>query len=126
MGAAPAAALPAAASSASPKPALPAHVAGPRATTTTWLRVVLAAVLAAAVPFWPYGRACGAGLFLYLGVTGMVVLAGGWSAVSAWHRRRPRAHLVALLVTLWGVGLVAHEILPRIGYARAVAHWTCG
>ncbi|HEU4588757.1 MAG TPA: hypothetical protein VFS11_08925 [Gemmatimonadales bacterium] len=100
--------------------------ASPRETTTTWLRVVLAVVLAAALPFWTYSRGCGLGLYLYLGASAVVVIAGLWAAGSAWQRRRARAHIVALLVVLWGLGLIAHEVLPRIGYAKQPARWTCG
>jgi len=46
--------------------------------------------------------------------------------VSSWHRRRGLAHIIALLVTLWGLGLVMIEVLPRVGYAKQVIRWTCG
>jgi hypothetical protein len=99
---------------------------GHRATTTTWLRVLLAVSLALAMPFWPYGRGCGLGLFAYLAAASVVVIGGGWAAVSTWHRRRPMAHVVALLVTLWGIGLLAAEVLPRVGYAKQTVRWVCG
>ncbi|HET7601071.1 MAG TPA: hypothetical protein VFK09_12305 [Gemmatimonadales bacterium] len=109
---------------AAPRPGAPP--VGPREAATTWLRALLAAVLAAALPFWPYPRGCGIGLVLYLGAAGMVAVAGGWAAVSAWSRRRAWAHLVALLVVLWGLGLIAQQVLPRVGYAREALRWTCG
>jgi hypothetical protein len=98
----------------------------PRETTTTWLRVVLAVLLASALPFWPYARGCGLGLYLYLGAAAVAVTAGLWAASSTWQRRRARAHIVALLVIIWGLGLIAHEVLPRVGYAKQPARWTCG
>jgi hypothetical protein len=98
----------------------------PQETTTTWLRVLLAATLAGALPFWPYARGCGIGLYLYLAGAAMVIVAGIWAAVSTWQRRRSRAHAFSLLVLLWGVGLVFHEVLPRVGYAKQPARWTCG
>jgi peptidoglycan/LPS O-acetylase OafA/YrhL len=107
-----------------PRPAL--APATPREVATTWLRVLLAAVLAAALPFWPYPNGCGPGLVLYLAAAAMVVLAGMWAATVSWRRRRPWAHVIALLVVLWGLGLVATQVLPRVGYARHVARWTCG
>ena len=93
---------------------------------TAWMRVGLGVALALAMPFWPYGRGCGIGLAAYLGAAAIVVLAGIWGAVSSWHRRRGLAHIVALLVTLWGLGLIMIEVLPRVGYAKQVIRWTCG
>ena len=106
--------------------AVPPHVAGPRATTTTWLRVLLVLTLALAMPFWPYARGCGFGLFAYLAAASVVVVAGGWASISTWHRRRPVGHVLAILVLLWGLGLIIVEVLPRVGYAKAAIRWTCG
>jgi hypothetical protein len=109
-------------------PAPPAGVAKPHraAGLTTWMRVGLALILALAMPFWPYGRGCGIGLAAYLAAALVVVLAGVWGAVSGWQRHRAAAHIVALLVVLWGLGLVMVELLPRVGYAKQVIRWTCG
>lgn len=96
------------------------------ASFATWLRVLLVLALAVAMPFWPYFRGCGLSLMLYLGAAGFVVIAGLWGAVSSWHRRLGRAHALSLLTVLWGLGLVAAEVLPRVGYARTAAQWTCG
>lgn len=104
----------------------PPQHAGPRAATTTWLRVLLVLTLAVAMPLWPYPKGCGFGLFVYLAAASVVVLAGVWAAVSTWHRRRAVGHILAILVMLWGLGLVAAEVLPRVGYARAAIRWTCG
>jgi len=120
----PGAKLPAA--SPTPTPALRPAPLGRGATTTAWLRVLLVVVLGAAMPFWPYAKGCGVGLFTYLAAAGVVVLGGIWAAVSTWHRRRPVAHIVALVVTLWGMGLIMAELLPRVGYARQTVRWTCG
>ena len=74
---------------------------------------------------WPYAHGCGAALFLYLGAAGAVVVAGLWSSVSSWNRRMGRAHVFSLLLSGWGVVLLAREILPRIGYAKQVMTWMC-
>ena len=50
-------------------PASATHV-GPRATTTTWLRVLLVLTLALAMPLWPYPKGCGVGLYAYLAAAG--------------------------------------------------------
>jgi hypothetical protein len=109
----------------------PASRAGPPAPVPKrealggWSRVLLGAAAAVGAAFWPYAHGCGLGLWLYLGVTGTVVIAGLWGMVAAWRRRLGLAHVVALLVTLWGIGLVAAEVLPRLGYARDAATWSC-
>jgi hypothetical protein len=74
---------------------------------------------------WPYGHACGVGLWLYLGAVGTVGLAGVWGLVSSWRYRMPVAHVLSLLVLIWGGVLAAAVVLPRIGYARETAAWLC-
>jgi len=118
-----------------PAPGAPARVALPAGRTgapaarrerlATWLRVALTVATAAALPLWPYGRDCGLWLFLYLGATGFVALSALWAAGSSWRRRQGLAHLLALLALAWTLGLAAREILPRVGYARTAASWTC-
>jgi hypothetical protein len=94
---------------------------GPRA----WARLGLVLALALALPFWPYARACGLGLLAYLGAVGVLVAAGVWAAANAWRHRRPVAHVLALGAIAWGAALAAGEVLPRVGYARIAATWTC-
>lgn len=91
----------------------------------TWFRVVLVLLLGAAAPFWPYPHHCGLNLFLYLGVVGLVVIAGVWGASSSWHRRMGLPHVLSILTVIWGLALVASEVLPRIGYAAASLAWGC-
>lgn len=118
------------------KPGAPAAqqagVAEQRAGTRTWgvfLRLTLASVLGVAVLFWPYERGCGAWLAAYLTATLVVALGGVWSAVWSWRHRSGRAHVLALLLVLWGGILTAMEVLPRVGYARddptRPAGWMC-
>ena len=45
--------------------------------------------------------------------------------VRSWHTRVGLAHVLSLSSLLWGLGLVAHEVLPRIGYAAKTLAWTC-
>jgi hypothetical protein len=93
--------------------------------TTTWLRVLLVLALAVAMPFWPYEHRCGLNLYLYLAAAAVLVLAGIWGAARAWHARLGRAHVLSILVIVWGLGLVAADVLPRVGYAAARLPWTC-
>jgi hypothetical protein len=90
-----------------------------------WARLLPVLALAVALPFWPYARACGLGLALYLGAVAILVGAGFWAATSAWRHRRPLAHVLALGAVTWGGVLAAQEVLPRIGYAKVTASWTC-
>ncbi len=108
-----------------PVAALPAAPVGRRAALFTWVRVLLAVAVAAGMAQWPYLHDCGTSLFIYLGAVATVIIAGLWSSVTSWQRRMGLAHSIALGVTLWGVLLGAQAILPRIGYAKVVAHWWC-
>ena len=91
----------------------------------TWLRVLLVLAFAVAVPFWPYPRGCGVNLFLYMGVISLLVVAGLWGAANSWGRRLGKAHVLSLLTVLWGLALLAYEVLPRVGYAAHQAQWMC-
>ncbi|MBA2626991.1 MAG: hypothetical protein H0U85_03195, partial [Gemmatimonadales bacterium] len=102
----------------------PARVAG-RARAATWMRVLLTLALAVGLAFWPYVHACGINLWLYLGAVAVTALSGVWAAVSAWHRRQGWAQFLALLIVTWSLALGAREVLPRMGYARAVSTWRC-
>ncbi|HEX6315121.1 MAG TPA: hypothetical protein VFZ73_09695 [Gemmatimonadaceae bacterium] len=103
-----------------------------RQTTTfgVMARLLLAVALGVGMVFWPYSARCGAGLFGYLGAVGVLIAAGGWSAVWTWKHRSPKAHVLSLLLMLWGGVLGAQEVLPRIGYAIPTeahpAAWMCG
>jgi hypothetical protein len=69
-------------------------------------------------------------LFGYLAAVGVLMAAGVWSAVWTWKHRSAKAHILSLLLTLWGGTLAAAEILPRVGYAIPTeahpAAWMCG
>jgi hypothetical protein len=102
-----------------------------RKTTTfgVFARLVLAVALGVAMLFWPYSARCGIGLLTYLGAAGMVIVAGVWSSIWSWRHHSGQAHVLSLLLIVWGVVLGATEVLPRVGYAvpdaRHPAIWMC-
>jgi hypothetical protein len=105
-------------------PAAKAAVAAERSATRTWpalLRLTLATTAAVGILFWPYSTRCGLGLTGYLAAIIGVTIAGLWSSVWTWRHRTARAHVLSLLLVLYGLVLASVEILPRAGYARADA-----
>ena len=113
-------------------PAVRAAVAAERETTRTWpafLRLALATALAVGILFWPYPSRCGAGLAGYLVAVSAVTVGGLWSSVWTWRHRTSRAHVLSLLLVIWGLVLGAMEVLPRSGYAKVDAArplgWAC-
>ena len=114
-------------------PAVQAKIAEERRATSTFgvfARLALSVALGVGMLFWPYAARCGVGLAAYLGATAVVVAGGVWSSIWTWRHRAGRAHLLALLIVIWGVVLASIEILPRIGYATPTAEhpavWSCG
>lgn len=117
--------LPSAAPSAAPLGAAP--------TTTTfgvYARLTLAVALGVAIIFWPYVARCGLGLAAYLGAVAAVIISGAWSAVWTFKHRAAHAHVLSLLLVLWGLVLAGLDVLPRVGYALPTAEhpatWSCG
>jgi hypothetical protein len=113
-------------------PAARAEVATERAQTRTWgafLRLALATALGVGILFWPYPKTCGVNLAGYLVAAGAVTLGGLWSSVWTWRHRTARAHVLSLLLVLWGLVLAAIEVLPHAGYAKPDASrpagWSC-
>ena len=113
-------------------PAAKAQVAAVQQQTTTFgvfARLVLAVSLSVGMLFWPYVARCGAGLAGYLFAVLVVITAGGWTAIWTWRHRSARAHILSLLLVMWGIILGAMEILPRAGYATPTpdrpATWVC-
>lgn len=98
-------------------------------TAGVLIRLMLAIALGVGILFWPYAARCGPGLAAYLFAVGGVVLGGSWSAVWSWRHRSGRAHLLSLLLVLWGFVLAGMEVLPRVGYAVPTADhpaiWAC-
>jgi hypothetical protein len=103
-----------------------------RETSTfgVFVRLVLSVALGVGMLFWPYEVRCGFGLAGYLAATGVVIVSGAWSALWTWRHRAGSAHVLSLLLIVWGGLLAAQEILPRVGYAkpdlRHPATWSCG
>lgn len=110
-----------------------APVLPPAATGTSgagvYFRLLLAVAIAVGIVFWPYANRCGLGLAGYLGAVGVVVVSGAWSAVWTFRHRAGRAHLLSLLLVLWGLVLAGLDVLPRVGYAIPTvdhpASWSC-
>jgi hypothetical protein len=103
-------------------------VAGDRMVANSWpaiLRLTLGVVLGVAILFWPYDSRCGLGLAGYLFAVAAVAGAGVWSAVWTWRHRAGRAHVLSMLLLVWGLTLGATEVLPRIGYAKQALSWSC-
>jgi hypothetical protein len=92
-------------------------------------RLVLSILLGVGIYFWPYDARCGLGLAAYLAAVGVVVGSGIWSAIWTFRHRSGKAHLLSLLIILWGGVLGAKEVLPRLGYAKPTpehpAVWSC-
>jgi hypothetical protein len=95
-----------------------------------FVRLSLAVAVGVGIIFWPYAARCGVGLLAYLAAVVTVIVSGGWSAVWSWRHRAARAHLLSLLLVLWGLLLAGIDVLPRIGYAKPTAShpagWSCG
>lgn len=111
--------------------AAPARAEERRTTSTLGVmaRLVLSVALGVGMVFWPYPVRCGGGLALYLTAVGVLIAAGIWSSVWTWRHRSAKAHVLSLLIILWGGVLGAREVLPRVGYAIPTethpAQWAC-
>ena len=84
-----------------------------------WMRLTVVMILVGALNFWPYARTCGLGLYGYLGATALILAGGFWVSALTFRHHMPKSHAMALIVVLWGMVLIAEEVLPRTGYARS-------
>jgi hypothetical protein len=143
--AAPAAPAPRAAAPAGPaRPAAGAPAAGGRTLGTaatapgrrSWrsqfallARILAGAAVVAALIYWPYPSACGAGLGVYLALVAALGLAGVATSTTAWRHRAPFVHVLGLAMIASAAVLGAREVLPRVGYAVPTpgvpATWAC-
>ena len=100
------------------------------ATIGAAVRVALIAALGTALYYWPYSHACGFGLFSYLAAETLVAAGGVWVLVHTWKHRMAKAHGFAIAILFAGFALIAAQVLPRVGYAKADAaqsqQWWCG
>jgi cation transport ATPase len=108
------------------------HIVEKQSRTSTlgvMVRLLLSVALGIGMIFWPYQARCGFGLLGYLLAVVVLIGAGGWSAVWAWRHRAGKAHVLSLLIMVWGIILGAQEILPRTGYAKPTLDhpsvWQC-
>lgn len=108
-----------------PRPARPPAPPPRRPPLAGWLWTLLGLVAGAAVPYWPYPRACGWWLVLYAAVIMAVLIVALRAVWVTWRDRIGAAHLGALLVLGWSLVLGAEIVLPRVGYAAASAGWHC-
>ena len=108
-----------------PSAAAPAPALGRRAWLGTWLRTLLGVALAVGLNTWPWSHLCGLRLYWYLADIGLLALTGIWVMLVSWRRRSGLSHLLGLLMLAYAVWLGASEILPRVGYARVAATWSC-
>jgi hypothetical protein len=101
----------------------------PAGKLAVYVRLGLSLGLAVGILFWPYGSRCGWGLAGYLLVAALTTATALWSAVHTWKARMPVAHVISLLLALWGGLIGAREILPRTGYAVPTVErpsgWVC-
>jgi hypothetical protein len=92
----------------------------------SWLRLLLALAFGMTMAGWPYQRVCGFPLLGYLGAVTLVIWSGLWAATAAWRHRVALAHVLSLILILYGLTLAMAEVLPRTGYATRHANWQCG
>ena len=98
---------------------------GPSQVLATWARVLLALTLGLMLARWPYSQVCGLPLLGYLAAVAVLIVAAGAGAAAAWRTRNALAHVVALVLMLYGTALTMAELLPRTGYAARHASWQC-
>jgi hypothetical protein len=100
-------------------------IKAPMSSAAVWSCVGLGVLLGAALPQWPYAKACGPWLALYMAAVEIVVIAGIWAARVSWKSRLGFAHVIAICTIIWGLALTAQEVLPRVGYAKTRLAWRC-
>ena len=94
-----------------------------------YFRLTLLMCLAVSLACWPYDVTCGAMLTGYMAAILLLIISGLWTAAATFTHRMPLRHLAAVLVIIWGLGLGAAQVLPRIGYANPApgrgSSWSC-
>ena len=92
---------------------------------TLWLVTLLGPLGAAGLAIWPYQKACGLPLGVYLVGALAVWGASIWGMRTAWAAQRAAAMVIGVITLIASLTLVALEVLPRVGYARTSLTWTC-
>jgi hypothetical protein len=100
--------------------------AGSPRPLVVWAIALLGPLGAGALAIWPYDRACNLPLGIYLVGVLAVFGASVWTMRLAWAARRGAVMVVGIVTLLAALALGAREVLPRVGYARIAATWTCG
>ena len=91
----------------------------------SWGWVAMAMILCVGLTQWPYPRSCGFPLYGYLSVVVLLPALAVRAVVISWTDRRAIAHGFAFLMAFGGAVFVAEAVLPRVGYARSAASWSC-
>ena len=91
----------------------------------SWGWVALAVILCIGLTQWPYPHSCGFPLYGYLSVVVLLPALAVRAVVISWTDRRAVAHGLAFLMVFGGTVFVADAVLPRVGYARSAASWSC-
>lgn len=90
-----------------------------------WVKVLLVASLGIGLVFWPYAHRCGFGLTSYFAALGVLLVTAAWALQAAWRQHTAWAYGLGLAIVVWGAGLTLTQVLPRVGYARHAAFWSC-
>lgn len=91
----------------------------------SWGWVALAVILCVGLTQWPYSRSCGFSLYGYLSVVVLLPALAIRAVVISWTDRRAVAHGLAFLMVFGGAVFAAEAVLPRVGYAKSAASWSC-
>ena len=108
--------------------ATPSHIvvgSGVVGENYPWPKVLLVASLGIGLVFWPYARGCGLGLTSYFSALGVLLITAAWALHAAWRQHAAWAYGFGLAIVVWGAGLSLIQVLPRVGYARHAAFWSC-
>lgn len=90
-----------------------------------WAVALLGVLGAAALAVWPYDKACNLPLGIYLVGVLAVFGAAVWTMRLGWASRRGAVLIIGMATMLAALTLAAMEVLPRTGYAKVAATWTC-
>lgn len=91
-----------------------------------WAVALLGVLGAAALAVWPYDKACNLPLGIYLVGVLAVFGASVWTMRLGWATRRGAVLIIGMITMVAALALAALEVLPRTGYAKVAATWTCG